>query len=512
MHLASTFSEQSLAIVRFLVFKGWKYFSVVYEQGQYAEDAFNVIQKSVRAYGLCISNTAMISESSDILRLVKHLTFSPEAAKVVLVFVSNTYMLRIMDAVRQTKTEGWNLWVGTSYWIKYMWSDVLVQGSMAVANDFAYVPGIKKALLKLNRNNPNPWFLPMLKQKFSCQTNDACILSVIQAYEEGFTNYAGMIHDSVQVVVRATNAFLFSHCHDERRSSRKWAFDCIANNRALFVKFIRNVSFDGHTGKVSFDKNGVVRKNLYLYQVIYDSNTLTHRPVKIAEISDRITILRDISDPHSSMKLIDDAQDMCMPRCDRHAYHLQKLACCWSCKMCQTNEYVNANKTACVSCPKFYWPHVHTFNSTGQCIRILSDVLLWHRPVPAFLITLTIIGLGLVLFTLVVYWNNSESSVIKSASLEISTIQLVALFCGFLSVPFLVSFPTELGCFVGVVMVIVSLTSMYMTMLLKAVRVYRIFLRRKGNIKVSYTSSKSQVLTFLTFAFIEVSNRVVYIN
>ncbi|XP_059157566.1 metabotropic glutamate receptor 8-like [Physella acuta] len=504
MHLASTFSAQSLAMVRFLVFRGWKYFSVVYEQGMYAEDAFNVIQKSVRAYGLCISNTAMISESSNILRLVKHLTFSPQAPKVVLVFVSSTYTLKIMDAVRKTKTEGWNLWIGTSYWIRYMWSGELVEGSMAVANDFADVPGVKDALMKLTKDNPNPWFLPMLRQKFSCKTDDACIMSALGAYEHGFAHYAGVIHDSVQVLVKATNAFLFSQCHEQQRVTPTWAHDCIEINRGHFLEYIKNVSFEGYSGKVVFDKNGVVHKDLYLYQVIHDRKTSTYTPLKIAEIADRITMLRDISDPHRYMKVIDDVQDMCMPRCDRQEYHLKKLACCWNCKECQSNAYVNENLTACVSCPKFFWPRVQNFNNTSPCIRILTDVLLWHRPVAAFLITLSFIGLAMVLFILVVYWVNAESSVIKSASLEISTIQLVAMFCGYLSVPFLVSFPSELGCFIGVVMILVSLTSMYMTMLLKAVRVYRIFLRRKGNIKVSYTSSKSQVLTFLTFASIEI--------
>ena len=88
-----------------------------------------------------------------------------------------------------------------------------------------------------------------------------------------------------------------------------------------------------------------------------------------------------------------------------------------------------------------------------------------------------------------------EEKVIKASSRELSFLQLVAIFLGYVTTLVYTAKPTHMNCATAYFLFCLTFNLIYAALLVKAVRIYRIFnSATKGNAQLKAVSPVSQIL------------------
>lgn len=251
----------------------------------------------------------------------------------------------------------------------------------------------------------------------------------------------------------------------------------------------------------------------YIISQILPGNPSKQVPVKIIDtVSNKITTVGNISWnfvaplkpgfppgailPASPAPLEDKNTpvSVCSRVCGVGEYKIQRdQPCCWACRFCRENEIVVSNQTACQACPFFYWPEPRT--NLTSCKKIIPYYPIFTDAVVIFEACTSCIGIMAAVSVLIAHVYYRDARVIKAASRELSFLQLFAIGTGFVTMLVYAAPPTHGMCAIAYWLFCFSFDLLYAPLLVKAIRIYRIFnAAAKGTRGLKLISPLSQVV------------------
>ena len=503
-------------ILQLLVHFNWTYVSAVYTDGGYGEEAVEMIHKLSSDHGVCMGDTIALPRHRDATvydRIVAQLYQT--GAVVVVLFLDQEEGRGILAATVRAGLVDHFVWVGSDGIGVNLddfddYEDTAV-GLLTIRAMSKPWPKFVKYFEALTPDtSKNPWFKEMWENMFGCIWNATdhtrCSredeLRNATDYEKEVT--VSIIIDAVYALARGLDNLIKAKCQGLRGP------DLVACIQAKpYLQYLRNLTFMGINGNVTFDKNG---DNLGQYEVLNfqkRGNPLRYETVRVGVWDVRNKKL-DIDDTlimwNSKRSLQDDngiPESHCGKPCligEIYIYH--KETCCWECRSCNANEITINNSSQCRDCPLLKWPDaVRT-----TCADITPDFMQWHQPVVIVLLALALSGVSMSAIIFVIFIRNHDARIIKATSRELSYIMLGGVTIQYLLILSFVSKPQMFVCLFNYFGFNVSFALVYAPLLTRTNRIYRIFESgQRTKVLPSFTSSASQVVIVMGLVSAQVS-------
>ncbi|XP_059157565.1 metabotropic glutamate receptor 8-like [Physella acuta] len=480
---------QLAGIIKLLKIKNWLYFSVMYQAGTYGDGAYRALRLRAEKERMCIAMTIKLMDSTKYEQVLNRLKKQVKLSRIVVVLVSDIVFPRLFAAAKATGTEKDFLWIGTDTLTVNMYGDGFIPGSIAVAYDTHPIPGFLEIVRTSLKTSENPWLPYQSEEEKKLNHKELCKMLLPSC----------LVYDAVLVLAHALSMLLQEKCPTAKG---KQASECFDRHQHEFISYIWKVSFKGLSGNIVFNKEGDVIGNVKVIQsnLVPNNGEITPSFIGLYDVgTEKLTLSENITWEHFSFPEAHTQADyFCMPKCKPGEFRVQYMNCCWRCRVCQEYMKVSADGTHCVKCPLLHWPQ------HDVCVPITPDHMTWNSLIAIVLLILSMTGVILAVVLLVIYVVYRGEFIIKASSIELSIIQLISIMSGYLGVPILLLRPTHWSCVLGICFFTFSFNSLYVAMLIKSVRVYRIFKMSKKQMKLSYTGSLFQVAFFSIFLVFQV--------
>ncbi|KAH9508062.1 hypothetical protein Btru_052732 [Bulinus truncatus] len=489
------------AIETFLSDNKWFHFSILIREHDEIEDSYNSIRARLTAKFSCISRVFEVSEDLDYKLLIESILNDNISSRIVIILADTLVMAKIIKATKETQSEGMIVWVGLEHWTTLIAGREAPVGSIGITDAGNYMQGYLQYLRGLNLSNANPWFADAFRDLLKC-TESACVSEYLRNIKQ-IPNLTSSMYNAVMVFGYALKDFLRTVCRGERS---KHAVSCFQRNRHRFPPFIANVTFNESSEWIYFTRERYLRKSFAIYQAVGRSN---ESMVQIAYHNwKNVSMIRlremDLSVYRFNLSYL-DPNAYCTPPCRSNETTIYISSCCYMCRFCAKNEIVSDSKRQCVPCPKLHWPQVVSSNLT-VCAPIEPYYLNFYARVSILLLSLSGLFTLSVLVAGYLYWRNRENQIVKASNIELSMGQLVCFLTGYLAIPVLLLKPSYASCTIGILMFTASFNNSYMLMLIKAMRVYRIFTASLRAVRrVSFTQTRFVLGASVSYLVFEVS-------
>lgn len=195
-------------------------------------------------------------------------------------------------------------------------------------------------------------------------------------------------------------------------------------------------------------------------------------------------------------------ESVCSKPCGaRQATVRRELSCCWDCNACRPDEII-VNGTSCVSCPPNTWPD--DFTAT-VCLPIPPDVFS-AGPVAKALVAIATGVLVAITTVGALFIRHRRTRIIKATSLTHSMLMLAATALACVGVYVTCSSPaSDVICVISDAIFHMSICLLFAPLLVKNIRVYRIFAAgKKGLVHPRFVSGKLQIVFIAVPVLIEV--------
>ena len=450
--------------------------SVLYGEGTYGETAAKATRRIARERGVCIPTFELVTEegANEVARKME-LTWK---ARVVITFLSDGPRFALYDSLQS---------LGLSRYFQWIAADILVGSNdgpradgtivlhQVVERDDAFEAYFHS--LTPASNPQNPWLPLVWEYYFNCKwdsvtPNDTCEPFRNSTITDMYTPpVASLYMDAVLVYAHAIHDLIASEC-PEAFAEKSLVKPCVKGY--LLLQYLRNVSFIGYNGGIEFDQNGD-RLGKFSFKQYVHSNKHLYTDVGFWDKGDDMFVVYDekISWFSRNTLVNQTPVSICSQPCKRQQYILRlELPCCWQCRSCPVNAILNENKTGCDLCPSMTWPDEAT---NTHCEPILPDYLHWNDPTVVVLVSIGALGVLSTTTTMVWYFTSRQKKLIKASSLQLSYVLLVGIKMAYLSVFPHAATPSKLTCLMGQISFNLAVTFIYAPLLVKTVRVYRIF-------------------------------------
>ena len=165
-------------------------------------------------------------------------------------------------------------------------------------------------------------------------------------------------------------------------------------------------------------------------------------------------------------------ESVCSKPCKRKQYQVKiDVICCWECRSCRENEKI-VNESTCVTCPLTSWPD--NDNAT-TCLPIEPSYMKSSDTIPIALMILTCILLIIVIIIIVILFKNKDVKLIKASGRELSGIIMIGIILAYFTVFSFIAKPSKASCNISHFGFNLTVSIIYIPLLLKTNRVYRIF-------------------------------------
>ncbi|KAK2145674.1 hypothetical protein LSH36_664g01035 [Paralvinella palmiformis] len=511
----------------------WTYISAVYSKGGFGESALELFLDIAPKYGICVGSVIGIkqSERNKWALFDQALnTLLDAGAKVVILFTDQDVTRGILKATKQARLTDSFVWIGSDGMginiddldgveEEALGALLFKSYSIEVADFRDYFESLRPT-----DRDANPWMKAMWAELFHCRwDHDAdsdrnlarCDPSLdITLAEDYFPEAANSILiDAVNVFAKALHDLIATRCpHSFNRpnwekSARTWKYSLQnCTNGLHLLRYLRNISFDGHNGRIEFDQNGDI---LGMYEVLnfqhkdgrYVTEQIALWKVDTEKLSVNESEIR-WGRNHSQSVPTSRCGDLCRRG---QVYSYYKGTCCWECRTCRANEITMDNATKCVDCPLFEWPDQQTFD---RCRPLEPYYLRWHHPAVIVFVLLSTLGVVYCTIVFVVYITHNNVRLIKSTSRELAYIILGGVTLQYVLLFIVVSKPSTFVCYITYMGFNVSFTVVYAALLTRTNRIYRIFYAGKRTKKLPpFTSPTSQVIIALILIGIQIIKR-----
>ena len=477
---------QAQVMMDVLEFFNWTYISVLRYNTDYGRDGANNIISLANARGICIAYSAEMLEESeedeDYDRIVRDLRIYKKA-KVVVGFLERNYYL--LEAVKRAGAQGEFIFFfadGTNF------ESSAEKGINSLSIWFQMTQKKHLAFMKYYANlslwsfmTEAGWYEWPSTYDEKCHNASTCHNYTTMGDLPGSSTktFAKNAIDIVKIIALAVQRLVSAVC-PEAFQKKEILRSCI--NGSTLQEYIRNVSFDGYSGKIQFDSNGDG----------YPAYTLSQWQWKPKGSSNYSYATVGTWTPEG-LRLVDKEggfrwfewrhpgevtptavpESVCAKPCKPGESYIQgRLKCCWECHRCRDNERVREDQRDCVQCPELTWPNQANFTT---CEDIPPTYMLWLDPIAISLCSLSAIGILSTLMITYVFLRYSKKKAVKGSSIEQMMTIIVAILTSYVTVLLLVMKPNTWSCRIAFVTFHSSCTLIFVPLLLKTTRLYRIF-------------------------------------
>ena len=336
---------------------------------------------------------------------------------------------------------------------------------------------------KLNplNNSRNPWFREYWEKRFNCKFGDntspvhRCNDSEHRSSDlDRFDAKVPFVIDAVFSLAHALHALHKNACGAVPGFCPK-----MKNlDRKALLWYLRNVSFNGTTGHVKFDKNGdgVGKYDIYIFR---DAGQNPYQRLGSWIEGDMTFASWKVIEGYSHLE--SHCGKPCGPRAIRR---MRDTRCCWTCETCDEDSYV-ANEFTCKTCDKGMKP-----NTTADGCEPLHEKYLGSVWIA---VVFTLASLGIIATSIVcgVFVKFASTPLIKASGHELSIVLLVGLLLCYGVAFVMVSHPTKTVCAIQRFGIGLCFNICYASLLVRTNRIARIF---SGVKTPSFISPKSQLL------------------
>ncbi|XP_059151977.1 metabotropic glutamate receptor 1-like [Physella acuta] len=380
--------------------------------------------------------------------------------------------------------------------IEFSYSDFvrLMSGSFLVHYKPEPSESYNEHIKQMNpKNTMNPWFKLYWSYAFGCDLKDPKCMEHTVDQMPIWNNFQ---HATLAQTAVLTYAHAIHNLRQTRCKNVADLYECLQGS-SLYMVMLTN-HFFGPRGHFKFTETGSAEGVIEFEQIIPDKKNESFGYKYVAQFENGVLSgLEGISFHYFDNLVNGRLSSRCSPACKAGALKIVLSQCCWNCLSCLDNEILDVENATCEVCPAFYWP-----DSTSRvCLPIKpqlsrpdDDVLLYVSYLFSIIGVITTLG---VVCCFIKYRN---SRIIKATSKELSFIQLSAIITGFLTVPVLHNSNTDAECILSYFMYCLSFVLLYAPILVKAIRIHRIFTHRNEK-KLRITMIKPPWMVFFSCLF-----------
>ena len=511
---------QVQAILDLILHYNWTYVSMVYSKGGYGEEAVKQLKILASQRGVCTGSMLDIPDYATEGLYNKVITdLSEQNARVVVLFVDQEVARGVFMATKRKNMIGQFVWIGSDglgvNMDDFDGVEDAVLGALSLRPYSGRSPSFEQYFESLSpmSNSQNPWLGQMWERLFDCQWGKTCDekAKIVDSRDYAPEAVVGNIIDTVYTFAHAIHALIEDHCQHLApwRQAR-----CVKG--PLLLQYLKNVSFSGITGNVSFDNNGDVLGRYEILNFQNDSSSPTGSNITrvgIWDLSNRKLTINDSqvvwaispSSPGPNRSTVPESLG-CGQKCEKgHIKSYLKNTCCWNCRACAPDEIPVDDSTKCSKCQELYWPNA----DFRRCEKIEPTYMRWHEPLALVIAGLSMMGLFLSGVILTIFARNNNARIIKATSRELSYIMLSGVFVQYILVFTFISKPHRVLCVFNYIGFNVSFAIVYAALLTRTNRIYRIFdAGKRTKVMPSLTSPLSQVLIAIMLIGIQVCSRL----
>ena len=453
-------------------------------------------------------------EASDYEYIVKLLQEYSEA-KVITLFLEHSVLYTFFHQMEMHDMFHNHIWFGTD--TIHSLTKNKFEGIFTLA--YPVSSAIKELRDALESWSPltdpeNPWVYEMWQNLYNCawhqsrQTSRWCGDFLNTTYPiMGRTNsYHLRMIDSVMVYAKALHNLIYDNCKDMfQKIDGDVLNSCIKGDQLL--SYMKRTRFNGSSGKIRFDANGNVMGAI-LYQqrqrigghiqmvTVGKWSKTSNNAIRIYTEKLKWFVTRDSANVIST-KMVPTS--LCSLPCSSREQIIPKvLPCCWECRPCRNHEHVTGNGTECEPCEEYTWPST----DGTKCQVMEPEYIRWSDPIAACFIALSLFGLLGSISTLAFFIKHKGHKLVRASSRELMAITIFGIILAYLTVFMFIAEPSNTICILSLYN-LVSISIIYIPVLLKCNRVYRIFsIKKTGQTMIHCISQRSQialVLSMITF-------------
>ena len=510
---------QAHAMVDVLKKFKWNYVLTVNSYGNYGQKGMAELQKAAEAAGICIAGTAQLpslpthEDFKDVINtFLKTRRNNFNTVNTIVMFTTQSDSADLLRAANESMATQFS-WIGSNGWSNRIdvteGKEEVADGSLTVNHLEGDVPRFHNYFLDLQPadNMHNPWFEEFWEAVMKCNipgTNQstAQVLRSCRSDEklpvETEIAPVRVVINAVYAVAHALHNLQKIYCPGIGGLCDKMTKEF---RRKELIKVLKNVTFPDSSLNytIRFNDNQEL-DGVYNIENFHQRNDGKWTYTTVGNWQGRLLLNDEIrgtlkindsqlqwgySKPHPPLSFCSLACNSSQIRKPR----LRDAECCWDCITCQVN-YIIDNDT-CQSCPPGY-----TANKELQvCSKIPLMYPSWSSAPAVTFVVFAVFGILGTSTTAVLFVRCRNHHFIKAAGRELSTIIFIGIMLCYTAPFMFLSKPTNTLCGVRRFWGSVCYTTCYAPVLMKTIRIYRIFKSAKTSVtRPSLTSPRSQVI------------------
>ena len=519
-------SQQARAMVDVLLKFNWTYVSAIHIRNTYGEPGIEEFRSLANQNGVCIDLDEGIDDdfdSSDFDYVAESLIKS--SANVVIIFGTESTAIPILRRIANTTSATRFTWIASDGWARS--TDVTHPNNETAAGLYGIAPLTEPvdqfsdylSELTIDSNKRNPWFQEYFSTYAECDlSNNSANPCLKNQSVTDFVSFqqtvAPLVIDAVYAFAHALQNFLDDNCQLPIQWVRTNQ-SCVGQTRELngsaLLEYIAKLDIVNNiTGnRIVFDSQGNVEGRYVIlnYQAsepvgkkeyafvragTWDGSVTNDSSLQALTLNDSQILQFGINDDKSIRFVPQPSQ---CGRCEvGQRRRVVQSSCCGLCEPCLGQMYSNDPMSPdCTMCPAEMWGN-NPLVGSDFCVTISESFIRHSDAFSIVVIIFAILGLIAVTATTIIYIIFWKTPVVKSSGRE----QMITLLIG-IGLIFILAFvyvsPPEPGvCAVQRVGFWICYSIIFGALLVKTVRVTRIFYRPKTLTRVRFTEPYYQVL------------------
>jgi metabotropic glutamate receptor 2/3/metabotropic glutamate receptor 6/7/8 len=492
-------SQLATAIVDVVSYYNWNLISIITSKDDFGKNGDKAFRKYAKKKNICIDMHEQINEFTNYTKLIGKIMKSKSS--VFILFATRVYAKKLLIEFQKTSREATTrdvLWIsstsmsGVNEFNKEVFARLWeITPSISTDNNFH---NHWKLLTPTVMNQKGVWFANYYQRsKFQCLNDTNC---AVDNDDRKISSFALYTIDAVYAIAYALDSIINKYC----QQPVEWdpiQQSCVGYNGTISGEILRNhlthINFVSPTGnKISFDYKGNLQAkyNIANYQKLSSCSHCSnaYRLVNVGHWdgnvpNDHIVFYPNVT-PQFGVDENGDVLYQLQSQCQQCSPGFIKQSvissCCGTCRPCLGQNYTNSttSSTQCDMCPQYMWGN-SPLNGSTECIDIQESYLMPQDPWAIVLMILAIIGLLSVVFVSSVFIWFWSTPIVKSSGREQMTLIMIGIILTFASTIVFILKPSPAVCALRRIGSWSSLALILSALLVKLIRLTRIFLQKE---------------------------------
>ena len=519
------------AMIDVMLYYQWDHVSIVHSDDLFGSSFNRDFLLVAKAKEICIDANEPIRNDFDDsdYRELAQLLFLNTTANVIVLLASvdhATNLLNYAQVVKDSNIAKRNfVWIVTdaSAAAATEFTGDVISGMWGIFPPSEPITTLDNYFSKLtaSTNKRNPWYISYYEEVFKCTNRINCSNSSITSVD-GYVQfpYVSNVIDAVYSLAHAIHSFVQNSCQQPVvwiSSNQTCVGQTKTFNGQNLRDYLRSVNFTSPTGKyVSFNEKGNIEGTYKIKNNQVNNDSTTHKLTTVFYWDEQTGLHKypnaraQFGIDQESGSILYQFKSQCKACAIGYVKRKVISSCCGSCDPCLGRNHTNNTlSTSCDVCPDNMWGN-DPLHGSRSCVHVQESFLHLTDPWAITLMILAIIGLMSVAFvtgTFIYYWNKP---IIKSSGREQMILILIGItLCFVVTVIYLIK-PSIVVCTLQRAGLWFCFSIILSALLVKLVRISRIFMQKTVSNRLKFISPKYQIL--FTFILVVIQMILVLIS